>query len=147
MTRLRTFNFDTMAPYGIGLDTFFEDAHRLVNQATTSYPPYNILRNEEGDKFRIEMALAGVSMDDLKITVADDILTITYGPAIEENSNDKWTYAHKGVAQRKFERKLKLMPEIVVQAASMENGMLYIDLERIIPEEKKPRLIQIEHKS
>jgi molecular chaperone IbpA len=143
MTRLRPFTLDQFTPYGIGFDSFFEDARRLTDQAL-SYPPYNIAKN--GDSYRLEMAVAGVTYDDLNISLAENVLTISHEP-VNETEDTTWTYVHKGVAQRKFSRSLKLNNEIEIKGARLENGMLYIDMERVIPEEKKPRVIQIEQQS
>jgi len=113
----------------------------MTHQATsTAFPPYNIIK--DGNKFQIEMALAGVKKEDLKLEVADGVLTVEHNPenAVE---NDKWEWLHKGISQRKFRRKFTLADDIVVNSAEMTNGMLYVELERIIPEEKKPKLIEI----
>ena len=110
------------------------------NTNSTGYPPYNIIR--DGEKFQIEIALAGVDKKDLEITVAEGVLTIEHNPDGEVETS-KWDWIHKGIAQRSFKRNFTLSDDIVVQGSRMENGMLYIELERIIPEEKKPKTIAI----
>lgn len=142
MTRLTTFDVNKLTPHSVGLDRLFDDMFRFVEQPVTNYPPYNIVKN--GEHFQIEMALAGVTYEDLEITLANGQLTIAHSP---QELNDEWTYVHKGIAQRKFTRMFTLADDVVVNGARMENGMLYIELERIVPEEKKPRKIAIEYKA
>jgi molecular chaperone IbpA len=133
-----------LTPHSVGLDRLFDDMFRFVEHTpATNYPPYNIVQN--GEQFQIEMALAGVAYEDLDITLANGQLIIAHTP--QDIENEDWKYVHKGIAQRKFERKFTLAEDVVVNGARMENGMLYIELERIVPEEKKPRKIEIEYKS
>jgi molecular chaperone IbpA len=144
MTRLTTFDVNKLTPHSVGLDRLFDDMFRFVEHTpATNYPPYNIVQN--GEQFQIEMALAGVAYEDLDITLANGQLIIAHTP--QDIENEDWKYVHKGIAQRKFERKFTLAEDVVVNGARMENGMLYIELERIVPEEKKPRKIEIEYKS
>lgn len=144
MTRLTTFDVNKLTPHSVGLDRLFDDMFRFVEHApATNYPPYNIVKN--GEHFQIEMALAGVAYEDVDITLANGQLTIAHTP--QEIENNDWTYVHKGIAQRKFHRAFTLADDVVVNGARMENGMLYIELERIVPEEKKPRKIAIEYKA
>jgi len=144
MTRLTTFDVNKLTPHSVGLDRLFDDMFRFVEHApATNYPPYNIVKN--GEHFQIEMALAGVAYEDVDITLANGQLTIAHTP--QEVENNDWTYVHKGIAQRKFQRTFTLADDVVVNGARMENGMLYIELERIVPEEKKPRKIAIEYKA
>jgi molecular chaperone IbpA len=91
------------------------------------------------DLYAIEMALAGFSKKDIEIEVADGALTIRSTKENEENEDT----IHRGISSRKFKRKFTLADDIVVNDASLENGMLKINLERIVPEEKRPRLIDI----
>jgi molecular chaperone IbpA len=111
------------------------------NTNSTGYPPYNIIK--DGEKFQIEIALAGVDKKDLEITVAEGVLTVEHKAPGEQDLGNSWDWIHKGIAQRNFKRNFTLSDDIVVQGSRMENGMLYIELERIIPEEKKPKTIAI----
>ena len=86
------------------------------------------------------MALAGFSKDDIEVEVADGTLSVRSDK--KEEPDDEFTY-HRGISYRKFERKFTLADDLVVNGAKLENGMLTIDLERIVPEEKKPRLITV----
>ena len=133
-------NFNKLTPYAVGFDRVFDTLNRYVdkNVQSTGFPPYNI--RKEGDyNYVIEMALAGFGKSDIEVEVAEGLLTVR---SIKENDvNDNPLY--RGISYRKFNRKFTLADDIVVNDASLENGMLKIDLERIVPEEKKPRTITI----
>ncbi len=143
MNRLTTLDINKLTPYAVGFDRIFDDMFRYMdhNASSTGYPPYNIIK--DGEKFQIEMALAGVAKEDLEITVAEGVLTIEHSTKEGEVDNDSWQWLHKGIAQRSFKRNFTLSDDVVVNGSRMENGMLYIELERIIPEEKKPKTIAI----
>lgn len=140
MKTLTTLDLQKIAPYAVGFDRIISDMFQYAdnNVASSGYPPYNI--RKEGDKFQIEIALAGVTKEDLEINLEDGQLTISHDP--EETSVDV-EYLHKGIAQRKFKRTWTLSDDVIVKGAQMENGMLYVELERIVPDEKKPRTIKI----
>ena len=142
MNRLTTLDLNKLTPYAVGFDRVFDDMFRYIehNTNSTGYPPYNIVR--DGDKFQIEIALAGIAKGDLEITVADGVLTIEHNPEGEVEPKG-WQWLHKGVSQRKFKRNFTLSDDVVVNGSRMENGMLFVELERIVPEEKKPRTIEI----
>ena len=117
---------------------------RLLNLLETAegapgYPPYNIERSDE-DHYRVTVAVAGFAEQDLGVEVKDNVLTIT---GKREGEGDKPAYLHQGIAGRAFERQFQLAQHVVVKGARLEHGLLHIDLERIVPEEKKPRRIQI----
>jgi len=143
MNRLTTLDINKLTPYAVGFDRVFDDMFKYVNHnqnSTGGYPPYNIVR--DGEKFQIEIALAGIAKEDLDITVAEGVLTVEHTPEGEVESSG-WEWLHKGISQRHFKRNFTLSDDIVVNGSRMENGMLFIELERIIPDEKKPRTIQI----
>ena len=133
-------NFNQLTPYAVGFDRVFDQLQNYAQHNATSsgFPPYNIRKG--GDyTFVIEMALAGFSKDDIEVEVADGLLTVR---SVKENDeNDSNIY--RGISYRKFNRKFTLADDVEVNDASLENGMLKIDLERIVPEEKKPRTITI----
>ena len=133
-------NFNQLTPYAVGFDRMFDNLSRYVDNNTTStgVPPYNI--RKEGDyNYVIEMALAGFGKDDIEVEVADGTLSVR---SVKENSEDDST-VYRGISYRKFERKFTMADDIVVNGASLENGMLKLELERVVPEEKKPRLISV----
>ena len=134
-------NFNQLTPYAVGFDRVFDNLSRYVdnNATSTGYPPYNI-RKEGEYNYAIEMALAGFAREDLEIEVADGVLTIR---SVKEKSDDDVSNIYRGISYRKFVRKFTIADDIVVNGAKMENGMLSVDLERIVPEEKKPRLIEV----
>ena len=140
---LQAFDFNTVTPYAVGFDRQFD---RLWDYAThqaesSGFPPYNIQKTEDY-KFVIEMALAGFDKKDISVEVADGVLTIKSIKDKDTGATDEYTL-YKGISKRNFTRKFTLADDIVVNDAKLENGMLTIYLERIVPEEKKPRLITI----
>ena len=115
---------------------------RLLNLLDTAseqgYPPYNIERSDENN-YRVTVAVAGFAEADLAVDVKDRVLTITG----KREDGQKADFLHQGIAGRAFERSFQLAEHVEVKAARLENGLLHVDLERIVPEEKKPRRIQI----
>ena len=138
---LRLFeNFSKLTPYAVGFDRVFDQLNQYVadNVQSTGFPPYNI--RKEGDyNYVIEMALAGFGKDDIEVEVVDGTLSVR---SVKENSEDDSTQ-YRGISNRKFERKFTMADDIVVDGAKLENGMLTVELERVVPEEKKPRLISV----
>ena len=132
-------NFNKLTPYAVGFDHIFDNLNRYVdNQQAQGFPPYNI-RKEGEYNYVIEMALAGFGKEDIQVEIVENTLSVR---SIKENSEDEDTQ-YRGISFRRFERKFTLADDLVVNNANLENGMLYIDIERIIPEEKKPRLIEV----
>ena len=103
------------------------------------YPPYNIRKDGE-TKYFIEMAVAGFSEEDLEVELKEGILSVQSKPLNEE---DESTYVHRGIAKRTFERNFTLSDDVIVKGCGLINGMLTVELEKVIPEEKKSRLIPI----
>ena len=138
-------NFNQLTPYAVGFDRIFDNLSRYVdnNATSTGFPPYNI--RKEGDyNYVIELALAGFGKNDIEVEVADSTLSIrsTKKPFDEDVSSNEDT-VYRGISYRKFERKFTLAEDVVVNEAKLENGMLILNLERVVPEEKKPRLIKV----
>ena len=124
--------------YSIGFDRMFDN---LMNVPTAStYPPYNIVKNDD-DKFTLEIAVAGFSKDEIEIEFKENILKIESKSRPE--GDDEKEYLHKGISNKRFQKTFTLSDDVVVNGADMKDGILKIDMERIIPEEKKPRLIEI----
>ena len=140
---LQAFDYNHMTPYAVGFDRTFDRLFDYVtHQAeSTGYPPYNIQKTEDF-KFEIEMALAGFDKKDINIEVAEGVLTVKSIKDKDKGTTDEYT-VYKGISQRNFTRKFTLADDIVVNGAELKNGMLTIDLERIVPEAKKPRLITV----
>ena len=131
-------NFNKLTPYAVGFDRVFDTLNRYDGQQPMGFPPYNI-RKEGEYNYVIEMALAGFGKEDIQVEVAESTLSIR---SVKENPKDDVTQ-YRGISYRRFERKFTLADDLVVNGANLENGMLYIDLERVVPEEKKPRLIVV----
>ena len=140
---LQAFDYNHMTPYAVGFDRTFDRLFDYVtHQAeSTGYPPYNIQKTEDY-KFEIEMALAGFDKKDINIEVAEGVLTVKSIKDKDKGATDEYT-VYKGISQRNFTRKFTLADDIVVKGAELNNGMLTINLERIVPEEKKPQLIEV----
>ena len=133
-------NFNQLTPYAVGFDRVFDRLNDYASHQSTSntFPPYNI--RKDGDfNFEIEMALAGFGKKDIEVEVADGVLTVRSVKDNEESDD----VIHRGISYRKFVRKFTMADDIVVNSAKLQNGLLHISLERIVPEEKKPRLIDI----
>jgi molecular chaperone IbpA len=112
----------------------------LLDAADTAqgYPPYNIERTEE-NRYRISIAVAGFGENDLNVEVRVGVLHVTG----KREDAEKSSYLYHGIAGRAFERRFQLAEHVEVKGAKLENGLLHIELERVVPEEKKPRRIAI----
>lgn len=138
---MRAFDFAPLLRSSVG----FENLNRLVDFATRGeadgYPPYNIEKVGDGS-YRISMAVAGFSQDELDLTVQENVLIVT-GRTQEIQEGAERQFLHRGIAKRAFERRFQLADTIKVTGAGYENGLLNIDLVREVPEHKKPRRIEI----
>lgn len=123
-------------PLFIGFDRFFDNYSSV---STNSYPPYNVIKIDDSN-YLIEIAVAGFGKNDIEITEQDGVLKID-GSHVEDHPNAK--YLHRGVAARKFTRMFNLHDDVKVKNADIHKGLLQISLERIVPEEKKPKRIAI----
>lgn len=116
------------------------------NEKQSSYPPYNIELLAE-DKYRITMAIAGFAKDEVSIEVQENTLQVVGTKSVKDNAEtagkEERKFLHKGISERSFERKFQLGDHVKVLAADLENGLLHVDLERVVPESKKPRTIEI----
>ena len=135
------FDHNLLTPYAVGFDRMFDRLHDhyALHQTNTGFPPYNI-RKEGDSNFVIELALAGLSQDDLEVEIADSTLTVR---SVERKQEEDGEVIHRGISYRKFSRSWTLADDVVVNDAKMANGMLSVHLERVVPDEKKPRLITI----
>ena len=124
----------------VGFDTMFD---RLMNfsptQQESGYPPYNI-RKVDDYNYVIEIALAGFSERDIEVEVADGVLSVR---SKEDKDTVETEYVHRGIARRSFARKWTLSDDMIVNGAEFQNGLLNINLEKVVPEEKKPRIVPI----
>jgi molecular chaperone IbpA len=137
-------NLNQLTPYAVGFDRVFDQLNTYArnNATSTGFPPYNIRKG--GDyTYAIEMALAGFSKNDIEIEVAEGLLTVRSIKENDETNEEYDSKIYRGISYRKFNRKFTLADDIVVNDASLENGMLEITLERIVPDAKKPRIIKV----
>ena len=139
---MRTFDLAPLYRSTVGFDRLFSMLDGF--DAAPGYPPYNIERTGEND-YRISVAVAGFGEDELHIEAKENTLTIKGEKQVKEENNGEVLY--QGIAARAFERVFQLADHVVVKGASLENGLLHVDLVREIPEAKKPRQIAINGKA
>ena len=138
---MRTFDLTPFYRSTVGFDRLFS----LLDQASDGspgYPPYNIERTGE-NAYRISVAVSGFAQNELSIVAKENTLTIKGEKVANENSKENSAVLYRGIAARTFERVFQLADFVVVKNASLENGLLHVDLVREIPEAKKPRSIPI----
>ena len=137
-------DFEKALGFSIGFDSIFD---RLLGPSTQhvtnsqGYPPYNIRKDGE-TKYFIELAIAGLKEEDLEVSLQSQILNIR-SKKEDSGSEETTNYVHRGIAKRQFEREFTLSDDIVVKGCDLSNGMLTIELEKVIPEESKHRIIPI----
>ena len=140
---MRTYDFSPLYRSAVGFDRL---ARQLESAARSSqengWPPYNIETTGE-DAYRIEIAVAGFSADELNIEAKENLLTVTGKKAANDDGASARTFLHRGLAERDFERRFQLADYVVVKGAALANGLLTIDLKRELPEALKPRSIEI----
>ncbi len=138
---MTTFDFSPLYRTSVGFDRLASMMSSATRQDQgNTYPPYNIRTTGE-DHYQITMAVAGFAESDLDITTEQNRLVVTGNRADE--AEEKGEYLHRGIATRSFERRFNLADHVKVVSASLENGLLHIDLERELPEAMKPRTIKI----
>ena len=131
--------FDASQKFSVGFDDLFYRLHSYgVGSPGGQYPPYNIVK-ESNTKWRIELALAGWSVDDIEVSTETNVLIIK-SKAAKENQEE---YVHRGVATRSFARGFNLSDDVEVGSVSFTNGMLVVDLQKIIPEHQKLKVYEI----
>ncbi len=138
---MRGYDFAPLYRATVGFDQIADLMDRVMTNEVSqpTYPPYNIEKTAD-DAYRISIAVAGFSDDDLSVEVKDGALNVS---ARKVDEDEERTYLHRGIATRAFQRRFPLADHVRVIGASHENGMLHIDLQREIPEALKPRRIEI----
>lgn len=138
---MRTFDLSPLYRAAVGFDRIADMMDRVLSadMAQPSYPPYNIEKTDE-NAYRISIAVAGFSTDELSVEVKDGALVVSARKSPEEPAR---TYLHRGIATRAFERRFALADHVKVTGATHADGMLHIDLVREVPEALKPRRIEI----
>lgn len=138
---MQTFDFSPFYRSTVGFDRLFNRLDEMVGQEAKSYPPYNIERLGEAE-WRVAVAVAGFSADDIAIETKENTLTIK-GAKAQGAEENKRQFLHRGIAERSFDLRFQLGEHVEVTGASMQNGLLNIDLKLELPESKKPRQIAI----
>ena len=139
--------FNTLRPFSIGFDDMFDQFENMLGNGgltmQSNYPPYNI-RKTGKDNYAIEVALAGFNKNDVEVEFEDNLLTVRTKQVnkSDENSEDG-EIIHKGISQRQFTRSFTIAEDVKVNSAKLKDGLLTIACERIIPEYKKRKLIEI----
>ena len=142
MTQLTRFDPAALSRALIGFDRIFDEMERRYsNQPSNNYPPYNVAKLQE-NLYEIEMAVTGFEKDEIKVTVEQNELTIV-GERDKSKGDVTVEFLHRGLALRDFERKFTLAEHMKIVSATIKNGVLQIRIERIVPEEMKPRIIDI----
>ncbi len=139
---MRAYDLSPLFRQTVGFDRLFNTLAQSGGfEPAPNYPPYNIERTAE-NSYRVTLAVAGFSREDLSIETRENALTIrgSQQPVTEEAARE---FLHQGIAARAFERRFQLADHVVVTGADLQNGLLYIDLVREIPEAQKPRRIDI----
>jgi len=142
--KMTTFDFTPLFRTSVGFDRLASliDSASRADSSANSYPPYNIEALSE-TSYRITMAVAGFSEDELNIVSEQNILKVSSKKA-EDSDDESVKYLHRGIAKRNFERRFQLADYVRVSGAQLENGLLHIELEREVPEAMKPRTIRIQ---
>lgn len=136
---LRSLDIPSIHKFAVGFDNMFDELMR-TSQVNTNYPPYNIVKHSE-DKFAIELAVAGFKEGDIEITVEKNQLLVKGEKAVDLSENVE--YLHRGISARNFHRTWTLADHVEVVGATVQDGILTLSLERIVPEEQKPKKIAI----
>ena len=139
--------FNSLRPFSIGFDDMFDQFESLLGNgglsAQSNYPPYNI-RKAGKDKYAIEVAVAGFNKDDVEVEYEDNLLTVKtkkVDKAVEKDMDGE--IIHRGISQRSFSRSFTIADDIKVEGAEIKDGLLKINCEKIVPEQKKRKLIPI----
>lgn len=142
---MTTFDFSPLYRSTIGFDHLANllDNVSASERSQSAYPPYNI-ELLEPDKYRISMAVAGFEEDEINVEIEDNVLTIS---ASKKAADIERNYLHQGIAERNFKRQFRLEDHVQVVSASLNNGLLHVELLREIPEAMKPRTIAINGQS
>lgn len=139
---MTTYDLSPLYRTAIGFDRLADMLSSASRVDGNGFPPYNIEARGE-DQYRISMAVAGFSDDDLEIVTEQNTLTVSGGKAAGDREDEEREFLYRGIATRSFERRFQLADHVLVESAKLENGLLHIDLKRELPEQMKPRRIEI----
>ena len=148
MTKNQLSIFNQLRPITVGFDNVFDHFERMFNDdffnvPTVNYPPYNIVKTG-ANTYNVEVALAGFSRDDVSVEFAEGILTIKSKDRTESDKPDAdGDIIHKGISKRYFSKSFTVSDDVEIKGAELKDGLLTVSLERIVPESKKARVIDI----
>jgi len=140
---LRALDIPTVHKFGIGFDSVLDDLFNISSHTAGNYPPHNVIKTGD-DTVTIEVAVAGFNEGEVNVSTENNVLTIHGQQFRDEPVN--YEYLHRGISSRDFVQNFKLADHVEVLGATVNNGILTIDLERKVPEEKKPKSIAINYK-
>jgi molecular chaperone IbpA len=142
---LRSFDVPQLHKFGIGFDSLFDDLMRVSNlQSNSNYPPHNVIKTGD-DTVTIEVAVAGFTEGEIDIALEKRLLTITGArKRVEDHTHE---YIHRGISSRDFKHTFTLAEHVEVKSAAIKDGILAVELERLVPEEAKPKTIAITYNS
>jgi molecular chaperone IbpA len=138
---LRTFDLPALHRHSIGFDRMFEELNRTFANSKDNYPPHNIIQLDD-THFVIEVAVAGFAENEIDVELKENVL-IVKGEKEKSPEKEGREYLHKGISARNFVRTFPLAENVEVRGATVKNGILAVALELVIPEEEKPKKIQI----
>jgi len=142
---LRSFDLPQLHKFGIGFDSMFNDLERIMQvQSNSNYPPHNVIKTGD-DTVTIEVAVAGFREGEIDISLDKRVLTISGAKKTEENTD--WDYLHRGISSRDFRQNFTLAEHVEVRSAGIRDGILSVNLERVIPEEARPKSIAITYQN
>ena len=148
MTKNQLSIFNQLRPVTVGFDNVFDHFERMFNDdffnvPTVNYPPYNIVKTGV-NTYNVEVALAGFSRDDVSVEFAEGILTIKSKDRTESEKKDQdGDIIHKGISKRYFSKSFTVADDVEIKGAELKDGLLTVSMERIVPESKKARVIEI----
>ena len=145
MTRNQLINWETFKPFSVGFDNLFDDFDRIYkfnSESINHYPPYNIRKVNDTD-YVIELAVAGFGKKDIEVKSQENTLTIKSTDKKDKVLDKDESVLHRGISKRSFTRSFTVAEDVVVKGADLKDGLLSVKLERIIPEEKKAKFIDI----
>ncbi len=148
MTKNQLSIFNQLRPITVGFDNVFDHFERMFNDdffnvPTVNYPPYNIVKTGV-NTYNVEVALAGFSRDDVSVEFAEGILTIkSKDKTVSDKPDTDGDIIHKGISKRYFSKSFTVSDDVEIKGAELKDGLLTVSLERIVPESKKARVIEI----
>jgi len=148
MTKNQLSIFNQLRPITVGFDNVFDHFERMFNDdffnvPTVNYPPYNIVKTGV-NTYNVEVALAGFSRDDVSVEFAEGILTIkSKDKTVSDKPDADGDIIHKGISKRYFSKSFTVSDDVEIKGAELKDGLLTVSLERIVPENKKARVIEI----